>query len=142
MKNMMTTRYMIMLVMMQLIILIILKVHGNDLIPLSYASTSLPTGLYPFQLDNNGLKYSHYCIQHPLVRACINSRTEEKIPPCFIARILNCLFKDKMHPKDYPISLEDLRSRCISLCYLELKIFGLDRGTCVVDCYKEHKEKH
>jgi len=134
---------MILLVMMTLIILMILKVHGNDhLIPLSYASTSLPTSIYPFQLDKDDLKYSHYCIRHPLVRECINSSTEEKILSCFIARILNCLFKDKMHPKGYPIKLHALTRRCISLCYLELKIFGLNRGTCVVDCYEEHKEKH
>jgi hypothetical protein len=139
---MMTTKCMITLVMMKLIILMILKVYADDITPLSYTSTLLPIGLHSFQLDNEGLKYSHYCIRHPLVRECINYRIEEKIPPCFIARILNCLFKDKMHPKDYPISLEDLRSRCISFCYLELKTFGLDRGTCVVDCYKEHKEKH
>jgi hypothetical protein len=140
----MTTKCMIklMLVMMKLIIPIILKVHANDLTPLSYASTSLPTSLHPFQLDNEGLKYSHYCIQHWTVRECINSRNKQSIPSCFNSRILNCLFKDKMHPKDYPISLHDLRKTCRSRCYWELRFFGLDRGTCVVHCYEEHKEKH
>jgi hypothetical protein len=138
----MTTKCMIMLVMMKLIILVILEVDANGLTVLSYASTSLPTGLYPFQLDNKGLKYSHYCIRHPLARECTILRNLESIPSCLTSRILKCLFKDEMHPKDYPISLDDLRRHCISRCYLELKTFGLDRGACVVHCYEDHKEKH
>jgi hypothetical protein len=53
----MTTKCMIKLklVMMKFIILVILKLHANDLNPLSYAPTSLPIGLHPFQLDSDWL---------------------------------------------------------------------------------------
>jgi hypothetical protein len=135
----MMTRKCMTKLMLKLIVLVILKVHANDPTPLSSDSTPLSSTLHTFQLDNEGMEYNyHPCLKHWTVIKCGKKQGSGL---CIIAKIINCLFKDPNHPKDYPIELYDLKRRCISRCAFELKVFGIDRGSCAVKCYEEYKKK-
>ena len=80
--------------MMELIILIILEVRANDPSPPSSTPIALPTGLNFFQLDNGHMSYIDHCIESTF-------RKYRKNQTFFIAKfLLECLFKDPMHPID------------------------------------------
>jgi hypothetical protein len=53
----------LMLVMMELIIIVILKVHANDPTTPSSRPTTLPIGLHLFQLVNADTSYIDHCIE-------------------------------------------------------------------------------
>jgi hypothetical protein len=48
------------LVMIELIIIVTLEVHANDPIPFSSASTTLPTNLHPFHLENEDIEEDRF----------------------------------------------------------------------------------
>ena len=88
-----------MLMMMELIVLMILEVHANNNTPVSSAPTETPNKLHIFEHDT-GDKDMSYNIDR-----CIESTVTKDIHAFYIAKnLLECLFNDPMHPKDYPIT--------------------------------------
>ena len=133
----MTSKYMIKLMFVMKIILIILEVQANDPTFFSSASTLLPTNLLLFQRDNKGINYICRCCELRIVKKCGETNGSEF---CVAKKLLQCLFKDPMHPKDYPISLEALKIKCFSYCIRVFK-FGSDHADCIVGCYEKNKKK-
>jgi hypothetical protein len=124
----------IMFVMMKLIILMILKVHANENTSLSPAPTALPTRLHLFQLDNEDMSY---------IDRCIESTLAKRIKSIYIAKhLLECIFKDPMHPKDYPIRFGEAWIRFYRHCILTKKLIGIHHADCVAECYREKMKKH
>jgi hypothetical protein len=88
------------LVMIELIIIVTLEVHANDPTPFSSASTPLPTNLHPFHLENEDITYIHRCVERTTKKF---ESSKVMIEYTVAEELLDCLFKDPMHPKDYPI---------------------------------------
>jgi len=126
----------LMLVMMELIILVIFKVHANDPTTPSSAPTTLPTSLHLFQLDNADKSYIDHCIGSTLKKCKLTE-------PLFAANLLfECLFQSPTHPKDFPISLGDVTLGCFRHCHMKLKLIGEHHAHCLVYCYKEKMKQH
>jgi hypothetical protein len=90
----------LMLVMMKSIILIILEVHAND----PTFSLPLPLHYQPTFIHSN-LIMRIRLISTVALKAHIESM-EKNFMEYFIAiHLLECLFNDPMHPKDYPKDL-------------------------------------
>jgi hypothetical protein len=123
-------------IMMEFIILMILEVHANDPISLSPTPTALPTSLHLFELDNGDISYFDRCIESTLKKCGVNQAF-------FIAKnLLECLFEDPMHPKDYPISLSGVTIECFRYCHLTWRHIGFRSAECIVNCYKEKMKRH
>jgi hypothetical protein len=127
----------LMLVMMELIILVILKVHANDPTTPSSAPTILPTGLHLFELDNVEKRYIEKCCIQDTFQKC-----KLKEPFCTAEHLLECLFKSPMHFKDFPIEVGDMALDCFKYCYKKLKLRGYRHARCIVSCYNKEMKKH
>ena len=117
-----------MLVVMELIIFIILEVHANDPTPLSSALTPLPASIYPFHLDNEDMNYIHRCLESVL-KLC-----EERfmMEYCIAKNLLGCLFKDPMHPKNYPTGFYKLLDKCYDNCLFTSQRIGIHHAPCIL----------
>ncbi|XP_062147203.1 uncharacterized protein LOC133854936 isoform X2 [Alnus glutinosa] len=123
-------------IIMEFIILMILEVHANDPISLSPTPTALPTSLHLFELDNGDISYFDRCIESTLKKCGVNQAF-------FIAKnLLECLFEDPMHPKDYPISLGGVIIECFRYCHLTWRHIGFRSAECIVNCYKEKMKRN
>jgi hypothetical protein len=124
----------IMFVMMKLIILMIFKVHAHENTSLSPAPTTLPTRLHLFQLDNDDMSYIDRCIESTLAKSTQSF---------YIAKhLLECLFKDPMHPKDYPISFFEAWMRFLRYCILTEKLIAIHHADCIAERYRAKLKKH
>jgi hypothetical protein len=74
---------------MELIILIIFKVHANDNTHFSLALTELPTKLHLFQLDNHDMSYIDRCIKQTLISKEMYYATKY---------LVKCFINEPMHP--------------------------------------------
>ena len=76
------------------------------------------------------------------VTCCIESTVTKDIHAFYIDKhILECLFNDPMHPKNYPINFGEAWIRCYRQCYFTEKRLGADHVICVAECYKEKMKK-
>jgi hypothetical protein len=127
----------LMLVMMELIILVILKVHANYPTTPSSAHTTLPTNIHLFQLDNADTSYIDHCIETTFKKCKLTE-------PFYTAQhLLRCLFQSPTHPKDFPINLGDhMILDCFKHCYMKLRLLGYRHAHCLVQCYEEETKKH
>jgi hypothetical protein len=126
----------LMLVIIELIILVILKVHANDPITPSSAPTTLLTGLHLFQLDNADVSYIDHYIESTLKKC----KFHEPLATTYF--LLKCLFESPIHPKDFPISIDDMIVDCYKHCFMKLKLQGKAHALCLVHCYEEEIKKH
>jgi len=46
-------------------------------------------------------------------------------------------FQSPMHPKDFPISIDDKIVDCYKHCFMKLKLQGKRHALCLVHCYEE-----
>ena len=53
-------------------------------------------------------KYSHHCLQDRYVIKC---QAKENMSGCVTKNLLECLFNDPLHPKDYPTNLKYLKEK-------------------------------
>jgi len=127
----------LMMVMMELIILVILKVHANDTTTPSFAPTTLPTGLHLFQLDNAKRSYIEKCCIQDTFKKC------KLEPVCTAKRLLECLFQSPMHPNDFSIELLGyITLECFEICYMNAGRRGYLYARCLINCYKKETNKH
>jgi len=89
----------LMLVIIELIILVILKVHANDPITPSSAPTTLLTGLHLFQLDNADVSYIDHYIESTLKKC----KFHEPLATTYF--LLKCFFKVQCILKIFPSAL-------------------------------------
>jgi hypothetical protein len=93
-----------MLVMMELIIFVILKVHANDTTIHSSVLAPPPTSFHPFQLDNENKTYIHQCLEST-IEECGKG---QHMMMCIGYLLFECLFKDPKHLKDNPFKLDTI----------------------------------
>jgi len=128
----------LMLVMIELIVLIIIEVHGNNPTPFSPSHTSLPIGVHAFQLDNS---HGHHCLESTLEK-CEQILELHKLERCIVRNLFSCLFENQIHLNQPIQERLDIVSKCIVSCLGVEAKQGIRLALCLLDCYKKHMTKH
>jgi hypothetical protein len=123
----------LMLVMMESIVLIIFEVHANELTPLSFAPTPLPINIHPFHLDDENISYIDRCIERTL-KKCEEQHHNQL---CVAVNLTLSLFKDPMHPKDYPTNFLYVIGKCSYDCVVDSEHVGIHYASCIANCYEK-----
>lgn len=128
----------LMLVMMELIVLIIIKVNGNDATPFSLDPTSLPISLHVFQLDQS---YNHICFEKTLGK-CEKILEVRDMEKCILHNLFDRLCNNPIY-LEVPIhEISTIIRHCILYCFEELECEGISSSSCLLDCFEEQMDKH
>jgi hypothetical protein len=126
----------LMLVMMELVILIIIELHGNDPTHISLNPAPAPTSLHASQVNHT---YNQLCLEST-VEKCEKIQNLIALEKCVISNLLFCLFKHPIHQK---VSVKErfvIPRKCITECFGRLR--GIRGAQCLLDCYEWKMSKH
>lgn len=127
-----------MLVMMELIILIIIEVNGNDPTPFSLDPTSIPISLHVFQFDQS---HNHICLEKTLEK-CEKLLEVKDMEKCIVHNLFDCLFNNPIHLEVSIHEISTIIRHCILYCFEELGHEGISSASCLLECFEEHMDKH
>jgi hypothetical protein len=124
----------LMLVMMELVIFIIVELHGSDPIHFSHNPAPVPTSLHAFQNDDT---YNQLCLEST-VEKCEKIQKLIDLENCVVRNLFSCLFK---HPIHVPLKVRfTIPRKCILECFRRLR--GIRGAQCLLDCYEREMNKH
>lgn len=127
----------LMLIMIELIVLIIIEVKGNNPTPPSLGPTSFPISLHVFQLDQS---HNHICLEKT-VQKCEKYPHILYVEDCIIDNIFPCLFKNPDYLEFPEHKHFIIMVHCIHDCFAVLKC-GLSSAACLLDCFEEQINMH
>jgi hypothetical protein len=128
----------LMLIMIELIVLLIIEVNGNNPTPFSLGPAPFPTGLHVFLLDQS---HNHICLEKTVDR-CEKYQRIRDVEDCIIRNIFPCLFKNPDHLEFPEHKRYKIMGQCIGYCFEILKSEGINSAACLVDCYEEQINRH
>jgi hypothetical protein len=124
--------------MIELIVLIIIEVHGNNPTPFSPSHTSLPIGLHTFQLDNS---HGHRCLESTL-KKCEYILKLHMLEHCIVRNLFKCLFENPIHLNQPIHERLDIVSKCILFCLGMQTKQGYRLAPCLLDYYEKLMNNH
>jgi hypothetical protein len=124
------------LVIVELVILIIIELHGSDPTHFSYNPVPVPTSLDAFQIDHT---YNQLCLEST-VEKCEKIQNLIALEKCVIRNLFSCLFKHPIHQKIPLRERITIHQKCIIECFGRLR--GIRGAQCLLDCYEGKMNKH